>query len=127
MCLFCDKENSVDESEFCKVYFDGFPVTRYHLLIVPKRHVETFFGLTPEEINDTIELLNKWKNIIGLGDETITGWNIGWNCDKSAGQTIDHAHCHLIPRRDGDCDDPVGGVRGCIPSKMNYKEDSYYE
>jgi diadenosine tetraphosphate (Ap4A) HIT family hydrolase len=53
-------------------------------------------------------------------DSAVTGFNIGANCGKSAGQTVFHAHIHLIPRRDGDTPNPRGGVRGAIPDKMSY-------
>jgi diadenosine tetraphosphate (Ap4A) HIT family hydrolase len=100
---------------------DNYPVTKDHLLIIPTRHTKDYFDLTLEEkyhIDITITTLKKY--LIDQ-DQSITGFNIGVNCGKSAGQTIEHVHIHLIPRRDGDCEDPTGGVRGVIPKKQNYK------
>ena len=90
------------------------------MIIIPNNHVETYFDLTKEEFNDIDDLLVKWKNKILEKDLSITGWNIGWNCGLSAGQTVNHAHCHLIPRRDNDIDDPTGGIRSVIPEKRIY-------
>ena len=129
MCLFCDKISNNDfkvGSEYCAAFFDNYPVTKYHMLIIPKRHVETFFDLTIEERNDIFKIVDALKVSLSYLDPTITGWNIGFNCGESAGQTINHCHCHLIPRRDNDCDDPIGGVRGCIPAKMNYLKNNFF-
>lgn len=84
-----------------------------------KRHVKDFFETTSEEKSAIFELIDKVKSII---DEKYspTGYNIGMNCGKSAGQTIMHIHVHLIPRYDGDVENPRGGVRGVIPNKKYY-------
>ena len=84
-----------------------------------KRHVKDFFETTDEERKAIFELVDMAKNII---DEKYkpTGYNIGMNCGISAGQTVMHVHVHLIPRYDGDVENPRGGVRGVIPAKKDY-------
>ena len=99
---------------------DKYPVTEGHILIIPIRHSEDFFSLTTDERRDAEQLLLIMKKRILEGDSLITGFNIGANSGKSAGQTVFHAHIHLIPRRDGDTSNPRGGVRGVIPDKMSY-------
>jgi ATP adenylyltransferase len=99
---------------------DKYPVTEGHILIIPIRHSEEFFSLTTNERRDAEELLLIMKKRILEKDPRVTGFNIGTNIGKSAGQTVFHAHIHLIPRRDGDTPNPRGGVRGVIPDKMSY-------
>ena len=76
--------------------------------------------MTDREKCDAQALIMELKNKLIASDQTITGFNIGMNCGGSAGQTVFHAHIHLIPRRDGDTPDPTGGVRGVIPDRMRY-------
>jgi diadenosine tetraphosphate (Ap4A) HIT family hydrolase len=76
--------------------------------------------MTDQERRDAESLIRILKKRLSESDESITGFNVGMNCGESAGQTIFHAHIHLIPRRDGDTPDPTGGVRGVIPDKMSY-------
>ena len=99
---------------------DRYPVTRYHTLVMPRRHTPDFFTMTSQERRDTEALILLTKNKILEKDPSVTGFNLGVNCGESAGQTIMHAHMHLIPRRDGDTPFPRGGVRGVIPEKMPY-------
>lgn len=99
---------------------DRFPVTDGHLLIIPLRHTPDWYALTAQERKDAEALLLFLREKLLAEDPTITGFNIGMNCGASAGQTIFHAHIHLIPRRDGDADDPRGGVRGVIPERQKY-------
>ena len=122
-CPFCF-ENIKSEiierfNSVCAIQ-DKYPVTNGHVLIIPKRHSEDFFSLTDDERRDAEKLLLIMKKRILERDSSVTGFNIGANCGKSAGQTVFHAHIHLIPRRDGDTPDPRGGVRGVIPDKMGY-------
>lgn len=95
-------------------------MTELHSLVIPKRNVESYFELGSAEINACNRLLCEVKKQIESSDTTVTGFNIGINNGESAGQTIFHCHIHLIPRRDGDIENPRGGVRGVIPSKMIY-------
>ena len=122
-CLFCSsliRERIVEEMGSVFAIKDHYPVTEGHHLIIPKRHTLDFFSMTEQEKKDTETLLVMLKKRLSEKDGTITGFNIGMNCGESAGQTIFHAHTHLIPRRDGDTEEPRGGVRGVIPSKMKY-------
>jgi diadenosine tetraphosphate (Ap4A) HIT family hydrolase len=124
-CLFCNTqlnelERIVDENALAYVIRDGFPVTQYHSLIIPKRHVADYFGLTQAEINAINQLIKKQKMLLDEADSTIDGYNIGMNCGESAGQTVFHCHLHLIPRRKGDVENPRGGVRHVIDGKGYY-------
>ena len=76
---------------------DKYPVTDYHTLVIPKRHVKDFFTMTSRERRDAETLILILKDEIQRNDSSVTGFNIGVNCGESAGQTIMHAHIHLIP------------------------------
>lgn len=108
------------ENALAYVIRDGFPVTQYHSLFIPKRHVADYFGLTQAEINAINQLIKTQKQLLDEVDETIDGYNVGMNCGESAGQTIFHCHVHLMPRRKGDVDSPRGGVRHIIAGKGTY-------
>ena len=99
---------------------DGFPVTEGHTLVIPKRHVTDFFGLTDDEVMACHQLLKKLRFTILSQDNLVEGFNIGMNAGAAAGQTIFHCHIHLIPRRKGDVENPRGGVRHTIPGKGFY-------
>jgi len=120
-CVFCslDKERVVDQCDLTVTFRDGYPVSPGHTLIIPKRHVTTFFSLTEDEqvaINKAIQ-----KSKINLDTEfSPNGYNIGINNGKVAGQTVFHMHVHLIPRYKGDVNDPKGGVRWVIKDKADY-------
>ena len=114
------KERIIDSTKYFNVIRDNYPVTPLHTLIIPKRHILEFTDLTLEEETEFHLILKKTKSSLKTLDSTITGFNIGINEGQSAGQTIMHCHIHLIPRRDGDVDNPRGGVRGVIPSKQSY-------
>ena len=122
-CIFCDgfidKKNKISENKSCLAFFDEFPVSTGHILIISKRHVSTFFDLTNEEQQDMINLLNKCKKIIDKKYNP-DGYNVGLNCGVVAGQSVMHVHMHLIPRYLGDVENPKGGVRGVIPNKKLY-------
>lgn len=123
-CIFCNLERHnikiVDENELCVAFRDNYPVTKYHTLIIPKRHVKDYFDLHSPERNAIEELLQKQRYYLLDKDRTITGFNVGVNCGVDAGQSIFHVHIHLIPRRKGDVKLPKGGVRGVIPDKQSY-------
>ena len=121
-CLFCNIKESVsaDENELAYASYDSYPVTDQHCLIIPKRHVENYFDLTEEEIIACDQLIKKIKKEIENKDTNVKGFNIGANSGKVAGQSIMHCHIHLIPRREGDVDNPQGGVRSVIPLKQHY-------
>ena len=122
-CIFCiiRKEELQFENQLAYSSTDSYPVSELHSLIVPKRHVETYFELTKEEIHACNELIFKTKEKILKHDFSVKGFNIGTNVGISAGQSIMHCHIHLIPRRVGDVENPQGGVRSVIPNKQHYK------
>ena len=122
-CIFCEEflpnRKPIFENELAVSYFDEFPVSKGHVLIITKRHAATFFDITKEEQIAIIDLLNECKKYI---DDKYhpDGYNVGLNCNESAGQSVMHIHMHLIPRYNGDVENPRGGVRGVIPYKKNY-------
>ncbi len=99
---------------------DGFPVTKLHSLVIPKRHAATYFDITADELLACDDLLRKLRTSFLSSDPSIEGFNIGLNAGEVAGQTIFHCHFHLIPRRRGDVENPRGGVRHLIPGKGYY-------
>ena len=122
-CIFCKirKEELQFENQLAYSSKDSYPVSEFHSLIVPKRHVETYFDLNEEEIQACNDLILKTKEKILKLDSSVKGFNIGTNSGKVAGQSIMHCHIHLIPRREGDVENPQGGVRSVIPTKQHYK------
>ena len=122
-CLFCNIKESglVDENTLAYVSYDTYPVSDLHCLIIPKRHVKDYFDLTNDEVIACNELIKKTKEEILLKDASVKGFNIGSNAGKTAGQSVLHCHIHLIPRREGDVENPQGGIRSVIPKKQHYK------
>ena len=124
-CIFCNKNNCkiISSSNFFYIIRDtSYPVTKHHTLIIVNRHISDFFELSREELIDLNQILKKQREELLILDKEITGFNIGINVGKDAGQSIMHCHVHLIPRRNGDVNDPRGGVRGVIPKKQKYKK-----
>lgn len=122
-CRFCAQFDRVSAgNRFGSVFalLDKYPVTAQHWLIIPRRHCLDYFDLTVQEKRDTDDALFALRARVLSEDSDVTGFNIGWNCGVSAGQTVMHAHAHLIPRRTGDVVDARGGVRGVIPEKQHY-------
>jgi len=122
-CLFCNSKISgvAHENSLAYASYDTYPVSDDHCLIIPKRHIKDYFDLTNDEViacNDLIKLI---KDEVLRKDKSIKGFNIGTNLGKIAGQSIMHCHIHLIPRREGDVENPQGGVRSVIPKKQHYK------
>jgi diadenosine tetraphosphate (Ap4A) HIT family hydrolase len=117
-----DKGQILEETTLSLAFFDGFPLTPGHILVVPRRHTASFFALSPEEQADLIQLANRCKILL---DEKYdpAGYNLGINDGPLAGQTVPHVHLHLIPRYEGDVEDPRGGIRWVIPEKAVYWED----
>lgn len=123
LCPFCQaaaEERMVVEYGSMFALRDKFPVTKGHHLVISKRHVADYFALSYQEKRDAEALLSLLRKQIAKDDPSVQGFNIGMNCGEVAGQTVMHAHIHLIPRRAGDVEDPRGGVRGCVPEKMSY-------
>ena len=124
-CLFCelppDRFEIIDQNELCMTLKDSYPVTEGHCLIIPRRHAVTWFDMNPAEVEDANRLLHRSRERLQAADAAISGFNFGTNAGKSAGQSVFHAHIHLIPRRDGDQQDPQGGVRKIFPDKARYR------
>ena len=123
-CIFCNKTNCVvisSTKHFFIIRDTAYPVTKHHTLIITNRHVADFFELTKEEMTELDKTLKNQKEELKKLDKEISGFNVGVNIGKDAGQSIMHCHLHLIPRRKGDVEDPRGGVRGVIPKKQKYK------
>lgn len=121
ICPFCNPSPAdvVAANTLAYARFDAFPVSPGHILIVPRRHVSSFFDATEEERAALFDLVVCCREIL---DERYRpdGWNIGVNVGSAAGQTVPHLHIHLIPRYEGDTPNPRGGVRGVIPGKQSY-------
>ena len=99
---------------------DRFPVSEGHSLIISRRSdAVTYFDLSSDEKQELLQLIEEVKTELE-SKLSPDGYNIGMNCGAAAGQTVMQFHCHIIPRFNGDMDDPRGGVRLCIPSKGNY-------
>ena len=121
-CLFCktNKSEYLFENDLAFSTFDSYPVSKFHLLIIPKRHMKNYFELSNDELIACNKIIILSKKKIELDDKSIKGFNLGTNSGKVAGQSINHCHIHLIPRRENDVENPQGGVRGVIPLKQHY-------
>lgn len=121
-CPFCNLAKDtvlLCETATAFAFYDKFPVSKGHTLIVPKRHVANYFDLSTREQRALWLLVNRCKKILEK-QYSIDGFNIGINVGEAAGQSIFHVHIHIIPRYKGDVENPKGGVRGVIPSKQKY-------
>lgn len=128
-CPFCQLSQQVElicESATCAAFYDGYPVSPGHALIIPKRHVANYFDLTPREREAMNVMLTFVKRVV---DERFhpDGYNVGINVNEAAGQSVFHVHMHLIPRYKGDVERPKGGVRAVIPGKANYDARSIHD
>ena len=124
-CPFCKLSRRVEiicETATCVAFYDGYPVSPGHALIIPKRHVANYFDLTNHEREAMNVMLQYVKRKI---DERFhpDGYNVGINVNEAAGQSVFHVHMHLIPRYEGDVKNPKGGVRGVIPGKQKYSSE----
>lgn len=122
-CPFCAtaRERVLAESELACAIWDGFPLNPGHVLIVPRRHVASWFDATPEERVEILRLADEARRIV-TRRHSPDGFNLGINDGLAAGQTVAHLHLHLIPRYAGDVPDPRGGVRWIIPARAAYWE-----
>lgn len=123
-CLFCDRKNSekhkiIHENSLFYARWDNFPVSKGHAEIVPKKHIESFFDLTNDELIQLFDLLKTVKGTI-QNKHNPDAYNIGINDGEEAGRTIHHLHLHIIPRYKGDVENPKGGVRHIISGKGDY-------
>jgi ATP adenylyltransferase len=119
-CIFCRLHREIiAEARLSFAVFDSFPVSKGHALVIPRRHVATIWDLTDDEYADAFLLVRKVKDIL-QGRFGTDAFNVGVNCGEVAGQSVWHAHIHVIPRYAGDIPDPRGGVRNIIPAKGKY-------
>ena len=119
-CLFCKPQREIlAENERAVAVPDTYPVSPGHALILPRRHAVTIFDLEPEEYADCFALARDLRPILQARFNP-DGFNVGANCGEAAGQSVWHAHIHVIPRYKGDTPHPKGGVRHVIPLKGNY-------
>jgi diadenosine tetraphosphate (Ap4A) HIT family hydrolase len=120
-CPFCrvSAERIVGESALALAIRDAFPISPGHTLIVPRRHIGSFFEASSDERTEMLALIDAAKRRIDV-ELSPAGYNIGINDGEAAGQTVLHLHVHLIPRFRGDVEDPRGGVRWIISDKADY-------
>lgn len=119
-CLFCTNPRGVSlQNELAYSARDSYAVSPGHTVVIPRRHVASFFELTPDEVNACMSLMTEERKLL---DEEFSpdGYNIGVNVGPAAGQSIFHVHIHIIPRYQGDVENPQGGVRHVIPKKGHY-------
>jgi len=120
-CPFCNlpRERILVETDTALAFFDGHPISEGHTLVIPKRHVADLFDLPDEELRAIWSLVAKMRGSLKERFHP-DAFNFGLNEGEAAGQTIGHAHIHIIPRRKGDVPDPKGGIRWVIPAKAKY-------
>lgn len=119
-CLFCTDAKGVSlKNELAYSARDSYPVSPGHTVVIPRRHVASFFDLTPEEIAACMGLITEERRLLDVEFKP-DGYNIGVNIGPAAGQSIFHVHIHIIPRYKGDVENPQGGVRHVIPGKGHY-------
>jgi diadenosine tetraphosphate (Ap4A) HIT family hydrolase len=119
-CIFCEPEREIlAQNTHAIAVFDSFPVSPGHALILPRRHVAMIWDLEADEYTDCFALVLAMRSVLESRFSP-AGFNIGVNCGEAAGQSVWHAHVHVIPRYKGDTPNPRGGVRYVIPLKGNY-------
>jgi diadenosine tetraphosphate (Ap4A) HIT family hydrolase len=120
-CPFCTVQDTdkILVSEYCFARWDKYPVTVGHLLIIPNRHIGDYFLLAPSEKTGVWVMVDEAQRLLEQRHRP-DGYNVGINVGAAAGQTVNHCHIHLIPRRWGDTNNPRGGVRGVIAGKADY-------
>jgi len=119
-CIFCHLNREIiAEARLSLAVFDSFPVSKGHALVIPRRHVATIWDMTDEEYAEAFLLVRKVKQVLHARFGT-DAFNVGVNCGEVAGQSVWHAHIHVIPRYPGDIPNPKGGVRNIIPGKDRY-------
>ncbi len=123
-CPFCSlpTDRIISESDYTVTIRDGYPVSQGHTLIIPRRHVQSFFELQAREKAAVLQALDEAKEALDQ-EFSPDGYNIGINDGQAAGQTIMHLHIHLMPRYKGDTEDPRGGIRHVFPDKARYWKD----
>ena len=121
-CPFCSRillREVQEENTFAVAFPDGFPLSKGHTLVVPKRHLADPFELDDPELMQVAELVARVKRRLSA-EHAPDGFNVGLNVGVAAGQTVAHAHVHVIPRYAGDAEDPRGGIRWVLPERAPY-------
>jgi diadenosine tetraphosphate (Ap4A) HIT family hydrolase len=126
-CLFCEiletgSREVIWENDLAFAIRDAFPLSPGHSLVLPKRHVASFWDCTPDEQASLLEGAGWLKEDLDVTFEGVDGWNIGVNVGEAGGQSVFHVHLHVVPRFFGDVEDPTGGVRGAMPGEANYRD-----
>jgi diadenosine tetraphosphate (Ap4A) HIT family hydrolase len=119
LCEQVQTGTHVAENELAVAIADSFPLNPGHHLVISRRHEPDFFALAHDEIAAIVDLVLDVQGLIAHHFEP-AGYNVGVNVGAAGGQTIPHVHVHVIPRYDGDVEDPRGGVRLMIPSRAAY-------
>lgn len=121
-CVFCNTSSLqvLRKNAHAFAIKDKYPVSLNHSLVIPVRHVESFFELTVDEVNACMDLLRELGKEIRQNDSKVDGFNLGLNDGEVAGQTINHCHWHIIPRRRKDVEDPRGGIRRVVGGRGYY-------
>lgn len=118
-CIFCNPHRKIQlltESATAYAMFDGYPLNKGHVLIVPKRHISNYFELPPKEQSACWLMANKVQQML-TAEFQPDGFNVGMNINKAAGQAMNHATIHIIPRYHGDTNSPKSGIRLVVPKK----------
>ena len=119
-CIFCKPQREIiAENKSALAVWDSYPVSQGHALIVPRRHVRTIWEMDEAEYADCFHLVREVKPLLDARFKP-DGFNVGANCEVAGGQSVWHAHIHVIPRYKGDVENPRGGVRNVIPLKAKY-------
>lgn len=120
-CLFCDYDcqEYIAENRYAFAILDKYPVNEGHVLIIPKRHFQSFFEATEAEVKAIYSLIHEVREMLNIQYEP-SGYNIGVNEGRDAGQTIMHLHIHMIPRYNGDVENPRGGIRHLKKNLVDY-------
>jgi len=121
ICPFCGlpPQRVLHENAWALVVRDAYPVSPGHTLVIPRRHIASFFDLSTDEHGALVDLLRVAREELSR-ERQPAAYNIGINDGAAAGQTVPHLHVHLIPRYTGDRADPRGGVRWIFPELADY-------
>ena len=117
-CELCTPSDILVENSLGYVRYDNNSLSRGHVLVIPRRHVGSFFDMTKEEQDSVLSLLNQAQRVIEK-EHAPDGYNIGVNVGKAGGQSRMHVHVHLIPRYEGDVPNPQGGIRCVLTRKAH--------
>ena len=122
-CPFCSVASKlIAENAAAIAFADGYPVSAGHTLVVPRSHVVSVVDLAADEQAQLWQLVAEVRDLLSA-KYSADGFNVGVNDGQAAGQTVMHAHVHVIPRYASDCDDARGGVRWVLPAKADYWGD----